>query len=59
MSEKISFPWTMIDKITPRPSEAVREALEQDGLEGMDIVVTRQAYLYGGVCERGKKRSIW
>lgn len=33
VSEKISFPWTMIDKITPRPSEAVREALEQDGLE--------------------------
>lgn len=40
VSEKISFPWTMIDKITPRPSEAVREALEQDGLESMDIVVT-------------------
>ena len=39
--EKVSFPWTMIDKITPRPSEAVKEQLDGMGLEGMEPVVTR------------------
>ena len=38
--EKITFPWTMIDKITPRPSPAVAETLSAAGIEGMDIVVT-------------------
>jgi fructuronate reductase len=28
---KVSFPWTMIDKITPRPDESVRDILEQAG----------------------------
>ena len=37
---KVSFPWSMIDKITPRPSEEVQERLEKDGLENMGIVVT-------------------
>jgi fructuronate reductase len=39
-SGKISFPWTMIDKITPRPSDDVREALEKLGLSGMDAIKT-------------------
>lgn len=38
--EKISFPWSMIDKITPRPHESVQKALTEDGLEGMEIQVT-------------------
>lgn len=37
----ITFPWTMIDKITPRPDEAVSQMLTEDGLEGMDLHVTR------------------
>jgi fructuronate reductase len=37
---RVSFPWSMIDKITPRPSEEVRASLEQAGVEGMDITVT-------------------
>ena len=36
----VAFPWTMIDKITPRPSESVMEMLAKDGVEGMDIVIT-------------------
>ena len=40
--EKLSFPWSMIDKITPRPHESVQQALEADGLEGMDILVTEK-----------------
>lgn len=36
----VSFPWTMIDKITPRPDAAVEAMLREDGLEGLDPVVT-------------------
>jgi len=38
--KKVSFPWSMIDKITPRPSEYVRQALEKDGIEDMAPVIT-------------------
>lgn len=37
---KVSFPWSMIDKITPRPDASVEEMLRKDGLEGLDPVVT-------------------
>ena len=37
---KVSFAWTMIDKITPRPSEDVAKMLETSGVEDMGIVVT-------------------
>ncbi|MDK2879781.1 MAG: fructuronate reductase [Thermoanaerobacteraceae bacterium] len=36
----VSFPWSMIDKITPRPSEQVRALLEAEGFEGADIIRT-------------------
>ncbi|MDO5091741.1 MAG: mannitol dehydrogenase family protein, partial [Cardiobacteriaceae bacterium] len=39
-SGKVAFPWTMIDKITPRPDDAVAAVLRADGLEAMDAVVT-------------------
>jgi fructuronate reductase len=38
--QKITYPISMIDKITPRPSDIVKEALEKDGLEAMDVVIT-------------------
>lgn len=37
---KVSFPWTMIDKITPRPSVEVANGLEKDGVENMQPVIT-------------------
>lgn len=37
---KITFPLTMIDKITPRPSEDVKQNLEKDGLANMDVIIT-------------------
>ncbi len=37
---RVSFPWTMIDKITPRPDASVEEILKQDGVEGLTPVVT-------------------
>ncbi|MBQ8091962.1 MAG: mannitol dehydrogenase family protein [Clostridia bacterium] len=42
----VSFPWSMIDKITPRPAEAVQNMLIEAGIEGMEPVVTpRGTYL--------------
>lgn len=38
--EKVSFPWTMIDKITPRPDASVEEILRKDGLEELEPVIT-------------------
>jgi fructuronate reductase len=37
---RVAFPWSMIDKITPRPSEAVRDYLTRRGVEGMDLLLT-------------------
>ena len=37
---KVSFPWTMIDKITPRPDDSIREMLEKDGVTPCAPVVT-------------------
>ncbi len=36
----VSFPWSMIDKITPRPDASVEEILKKDGVEGLEPVVT-------------------
>lgn len=38
--EKVTFPWTMIDKITPRPDGSVEKILLGDGVEGLDPVIT-------------------
>ncbi|MCI8660795.1 MAG: mannitol dehydrogenase family protein [Lachnospiraceae bacterium] len=37
---KVSFPWTMIDKITPRPADSVCQELKKAGVEDMDPVIT-------------------
>lgn len=36
----VSFPWSMIDKITPRPSDEVKSKLNQIGFGDTDIVCT-------------------
>ena len=38
LNTKVSFPWTMIDKITPQPDARVCEALRALGLEDMEIL---------------------
>lgn len=37
---KVSFPWSMIDKITPRPDTSVEQMLKEDGVEELDPVIT-------------------
>ncbi len=39
-SRQVSFPWTMIDKITPRPDAQVEALLKADGVEDLEPVVT-------------------
>ncbi|MGI6529363.1 MAG: mannitol dehydrogenase family protein [Clostridia bacterium] len=33
----VAYPWTMIDKITPRPDEGVLKTIADDGIESIDI----------------------
>ncbi len=37
---QVAFPWSMIDKITPRPAESVQAELEKLGIEDMAPVIT-------------------
>ncbi|MFI3226177.1 MAG: mannitol dehydrogenase family protein [Clostridia bacterium] len=37
---KVSFPWSMIDKITPRPAKEVELELEKIGIEDMAPIIT-------------------
>ena len=39
---KITFPWSMIDKITPRPHEKVKELLAADGFEDNEYIETEK-----------------
>ena len=39
---KVTFPWSMIDKITPRPHEKVKELLAKDGFEDNDYIETEK-----------------
>ena len=40
--KKITFPWSMIDKITPRPHIKVKEMLAADGFEDNDYIETEK-----------------
>ncbi len=39
---KVTFPWSMIDKITPRPHVKVKELLAADGFEDNDYIETEK-----------------
>lgn len=39
---KITFPWSMIDKITPRPDAQVQKMLEADGFEDNYTIITEK-----------------
>ena len=39
---KVTFPWSMIDKITPRPHQKVKEMLAADGFEDNDYIETEK-----------------
>lgn len=37
---KVTFPWSMIDKITPRPDAKIKALLDSDGFEDSEVIVT-------------------
>ncbi|MCL1987968.1 MAG: mannitol dehydrogenase family protein [Firmicutes bacterium] len=37
---KLAFPWSMIDKITPRPTEETAKLLKETGFEDSEIIIT-------------------
>lgn len=37
---QVSFPWSMIDKITPRPADSVYEDLKHSGIKNMKPLIT-------------------
>ena len=37
---KVAFPWTMVDKIAPRPDETIEADLKRRGIEDMETIVT-------------------
>lgn len=39
---KVTFPWSMIDKITPRPHSKVKELLAADGFEDNEYIETEK-----------------
>ncbi|KGQ71246.1 mannitol dehydrogenase [Chelonobacter oris] len=39
-SDKISFPWSMIDKITPRPDTEIQQLLQSDGIPNLAPMIT-------------------
>lgn len=46
----VSFPWSMIDKITPRPDDNVKKMIATDGFEDADLIVTsKNTYTAGFV----------
>lgn len=40
--DKVTFPWSMIDKITPRPSDKVKKSLNAIGLNNIDPIITNK-----------------
>ena len=42
----VAFPWSMIDKITPRPDPSVRKMLKEVGFEDVeDVITSRNSYV--------------
>ncbi len=48
----VAFPWTMIDKITPRPSEQIAEDLENLGV----VILIPLAF---GLAKKTKKSTLY
>jgi len=54
--ESLSFPWSMIDKITPRPSQKISDKLKAEGYEDTEIITTSKgtwisSFVIGEECQ--------
>lgn len=56
---RVSFPWSMIDKITPRPADSVCRELENAGIEDMAPVITsKKTYIASFVNAEGPQYLV-
>ena len=46
LDQQVTYPWSMIDKITPRPAPSVQAALRQDGFTDLDVVSSKRGGYY-------------
>ena len=46
LQEQITYPWSMIDKITPRPAPSVQEELRREGFTDLDVVSSKRGGYY-------------
>ena len=58
LDEKVSFPWSMIDKITPRPDENVMKILSEDGFEDAGLIVTGKNTFTGAFVNAEEKEYL-
>jgi len=54
--ESLAFPWSMIDKITPRPSQEIADKLKSEGYEDTEIITTTKgtwisSFVIGEECQ--------
>ncbi len=56
--EKLSFPWSTIDKITPRPDESVSDMLKKDGFSDMEIIKTAKNSFTAGFVNAEKAQYL-
>lgn len=45
---RVSFPWSMIDRITPNPSPETEEALKRQGWKDLDLIATPSGARFAG-----------
>jgi fructuronate reductase len=46
LTGQVTYPWSMIDKITPRPAASVQAALHRDGFTDLDVVSSKRGGYY-------------
>ena len=54
----VSFPWSMIDKITPRPDDSVKKMLEEAGFTDTESIVTSKN-TYVAPLSMQRKLNTW
>ena len=55
---KVSYPWSMIDKITPRPDAKVQKMLEEDGFEDNYTIVGGVMYADRETVDKVEKMKV-
>ncbi len=58
MSDKISFVWSMIDKITPRPDAQVMDMLKKEGFHDAEVFVTQKNTYVSAVVNAEEKQYL-